>query len=105
MLRTTNKHVITVIRDTSTGECHLTDFDLDEERLDECGYEIAGQLANPHRVTLHNDENVDLALDEDAPEFTTCERVGCTRWIMIDEEGGAPEYCSTHAIKYNDREV
>ena len=89
---------IAVLRDTSTGACHLTDFELDIERLEACGYELAGYLANPQRVTLNNSEDFDYNQDDsDTPEFTTCEAEDCSKWIMIDEEGGAPTYCTEHS--------
>lgn len=89
--------MIAVIRDTTTGDCHLTDFELDIDRLEECGYELAGYLANPKRVTLNIEDNFnELEDDHDTPEFTTCSEDGCKLWLMIDPEWGAPEYCTKH---------
>lgn len=90
-------NTITVLRDTSSGLCYLTDFELDVHSIDWSGYEIAGQLANPHAVELKNAESDTHLDDASTPEFAPCERVGCSVWMLIDEEGGAPEHCTKHA--------
>lgn len=86
-----------IIRDTSTGACHLIDFDIDTERLAECGYELAGYLANAHRVTFNTSDDFNFIEDDsDTPEFTECEAEECTKAIMLSDEGGAPEFCNKH---------
>ena len=87
-----------VLRDTTTGKCFITDFDeLDAESVENCGFEIAGTVANSHRIKLEYSENFEeMEDDEDTPSFTTCEHDGCAKWLMIDCEGMAPEYCAEH---------
>lgn len=101
-----------VIRDTVDGTCRLLDFndyELDIQRLEEGGWEVAGELDYHQEVSYTED-------DSNALQFTTCEHVVnphiaandnakpnrfCQRWILIIDDG-APEYCSDHEPFHED---
>lgn len=86
---------ITVLEDLRTEKCHLTDFELDVDRLAKCGFEIVGHLSRFAPVTLERPIWDEVTYD-DGPAFTSCNVDHCPLWIMIDCDGDAPEYCSTH---------
>jgi hypothetical protein len=89
-----------ILRDTSTSECYIVDFqesELDLERIEEAGLELAGPVRNHMAYKFVDVENEDEP-GEDHPDqlyFTTCERDDCGKWILIIDDG-APTYCTEH---------
>lgn len=84
--------VITVLQDLLSKECHLTDFEIDKERVVACGYAIIGQLPEDAPVALSTPEDD----HHTGPLFTSCTTPRCPLWLMLDNDD-APEHCAGHS--------
>lgn len=105
---------VAVLRNPSTGGCvlvHLNHRDeLDTERAEEGGYELAGWLCHEQQ---YNSEGTDEVIDEaesdydhEIPMFTDClhnegTEQKCDKMVMIIDDG-APSYCTTHEAEHED---